>query len=73
MSMPNPPSESTTPAGVDQSTWPAWLRDDAPYQKCSYCGRKTWTTEEFGRRCGMTLPGRRPCSGTFGPEIHHGD
>jgi hypothetical protein len=50
---------------VDQSTWPAHLRDDALHQKCSYCDRKTWSTEAFGRPCGMTLPHRGTCPGTF--------
>jgi hypothetical protein len=37
----------------DQSTWPAHLRDDAPYQRCDRCGRKTWDTSEFGGGCIM--------------------
>lgn len=59
---------------IDKSDWPEWLRDDAPYQKCSYCGRKTWDTDAFNQTCGMTLPHHRgPCAGKFRPMITHGD
>lgn len=38
---------------MDQSTWPAHLRDDAPHQRCDRCGRKTWDRENFDGRCMM--------------------
>lgn len=58
---------------IDQSDWLEWLRDDAPYQTCGSCGRKTWDTDEFNQTCGMTQPSGVPCGGKFGPRITHGD
>jgi hypothetical protein len=54
----------------DQSTWPAHLRDDAPYRRCGRCGRKTWAIAEFGQECRMTQPDGYPCGGSFdGPTL----
>lgn len=50
----------------DQSSWPAHLRDDAPSQRCSGCGRKTWAVGQFGMQCLMTQPDGSECSGAFG-------
>jgi len=52
---------------------PDYLRDDAPYQHCARCGRKTCATEDFNTECRMTQPDGFPCGGSFGPTIHHGD
>lgn len=52
---------------VDQSTWPAHLRDDAPRQPCGRCGRFTWSTSQFGQKCRMTQPDGQRCDGRFGP------
>ncbi len=38
---------------MDQSTWPEHLRDDALYQVCDRCGRKTWSRDGFGGKCTM--------------------
>jgi hypothetical protein len=58
------------PAGgwpaIDQSSWPAHLRDDAPSQRCSRCGRNTWAVEEFGNECRMPQPSGKACGGRFG-------
>jgi hypothetical protein len=51
----------------DQSAWPPHLRDDAPRQQCSGCGRFTFATSEFGQNCLMPQPDDALCSGTFGP------
>ena len=58
--------KDVNPAAIDQSTWPAHLRDDAPFARCGRCGRKTWSTEEFGRECRMPQPDGFPCGGRFG-------
>jgi hypothetical protein len=50
---------------ADQSTWPAHLRDDAPYQQCNSCGRKTWDVSEFGAACRMRQPDGFTCGGRF--------
>lgn len=52
---------------LDQSAWPAHLRDDAPVNRCSRCRRYTWSTEAFGTVCGMTQPNGRACNGRFEP------
>lgn len=61
---------------ADQSTWPAHLRDDAPYQRCDQCGRKTWAVSEFGRECRMPQPWRSGpsvrCAGLFVAETQEG-
>lgn len=49
----------------DQSGWPEWLRDDAPFQQCGRCKRKTWDKAEFGSECRMTQPDGYPCGGRF--------
>ncbi len=51
---------------IDQASWPAHLRDDAPSQRCSSCGRNTWAVEEFGNECRMTQPSGQACGGRFG-------
>jgi transcriptional regulator with XRE-family HTH domain len=48
-----------------QRDWPEHLRDDAPVQACSGCGRKTWTSTRFGRPCAMTQPDGTRCPGVF--------
>lgn len=45
--------------------WPEHLRDDAPTQTCSRCGRKTWSRELFGAEDRMAQPDGRPCGGRF--------
>lgn len=52
--------------GIDQSTWPAHLRDDAPRQRCGRCQRYTYALSEFGAICSMTQPDGLPCGGRFG-------
>lgn len=47
---------------------PAHLRDDAPRQKCSSCGRYTYAVDSFGGMCNMPQPSRENCPGVFGPE-----
>jgi len=55
---------------IDQSSWPAHLRDGAPYQQCTGCGRKTWDTSSFdGGECRMTQPDGRRCDGVFLAEL----
>lgn len=54
-----------TPEQIDQSTWPAHLRDDAPSQRCRRCGRFTWSAEEFDAEDRMTQPDGYPCGGRF--------
>lgn len=51
---------------IDQSTWPAHLRDDAPSQRCSRCGRCTWSIEEFGKACRMPQLNGMTCGGRLG-------
>lgn len=62
----NTPTDPTT---VDRSTWPAHLRDDAPFVQCGRCGRKTWDTDAFGTECRMTQPDGFPCGGRFAEEL----
>lgn len=54
---------------VDQPSWPAHLRDDAPYQRCGRCRRRTYATSEFNTECRMTQPDGFPCGGRFEGEI----
>lgn len=49
----------------DQSSWPAHLRDDAPFQRCGRCGRKTWHIDGFGTEDRMIQPDGYPCGGRF--------
>lgn len=50
----------------DQSQWPAYLRDDAPYKTCDTCGRKSWSEEcRIGTSCGMPQPSGASCEGHF--------
>jgi hypothetical protein len=48
---------------------PEHLRDDAPYQVCSGCGRKTWSKSEFGQICSMPQPDNIICLGMFLEEL----
>jgi hypothetical protein len=57
----------------DQSSWPAHLRDDAPWQQCIACGRKTWDVAEFGHECLMTQPDGQRCRGMFVDLSPHPD
>ena len=41
------------------------LADDAPYQQCDKCHRKSWAEESFGSTCQMTQPSGHPCGGVF--------
>ncbi len=41
------------------------LRDDAPCQQCTICGRKTSDRSTFEGSCGMTQPDGFPCAGVF--------
>jgi hypothetical protein len=41
------------------------LRDDAPYQRCGRCGRKTWDTAAFNTECRMPQPDGYQCGGQF--------
>lgn len=50
---------------IDQSSWPAHLRDDAPSQQCGRCGRSTWAVEQFGQEDRMPQPDGYPCGGRF--------
>lgn len=45
----------------------AHLREDAPYDVCSGCGRKSWAEVE-GSVCGMPQPDGSVCDGVFVPE-----
>lgn len=47
----------------------AHLRDDAPYVKCSACGRKSWGGNVAGSVCGMTQPNGTTCVGIFSLPI----
>lgn len=50
---------------------PYHLREDAPpLAVCSGCGRKTWSVDEIGRRCGMSQPPPLPnCEGAFVGQV----
>lgn len=50
---------------------PDYLCDDAPCQRCDRCGRKTWSTEDFGAVCLMTQPDSTRCRGIFANEGSH--
>jgi hypothetical protein len=41
------------------------LFNDDVYQRCSKCGRKTWTRRQFNDACGMTQPDGSKCMGWF--------
>ena len=60
------PPTADVPTIVDQSDWPAHLRDDAPRQRCNRCRRYTYALSEFGAECRMTQPDGWPCGGRFG-------
>jgi hypothetical protein len=49
----------------DHPDLPSRLRDDAPFQQCGRCRRKTWATSDFGTECRMTQPDGYPCGGRF--------
>jgi hypothetical protein len=44
---------------------PEHLCDTAPCQRCSRCGRATYTKTAFGSVCGLTQPNGLKCDGTF--------
>ena len=44
---------------------PEHLRDDAPFQVCSECERKTWARGQFEMACRMTQPDDTRCTGRF--------
>ena len=44
---------------------PDYLRDDAPFQTCNRCERKTWAQSEFGQLDTMTQPDGKACGGRF--------
>jgi hypothetical protein len=54
---------------MEANILPINLRDDAPYQTCLLCGRKTWDQEEFGQVCNMTQPNGNICKGTFSARV----
>lgn len=58
------PARDEAPQGEVQGL-PAHLRDDAPFVRCSGCGRKTWTPSDRGSICGMPQPDGRTCTGRF--------
>ncbi len=53
---------------ADPISWPAHLRDDAPFQRCDRCRRKTWTAAAFDTEDRMTQPDGNPCGGRFRSE-----
>lgn len=62
---PPPDDEGDGLLGVDESTWPAHLRDDAPTARCGRCGRETVDAELFGQEDRMPQPDSYPCGGRF--------
>jgi hypothetical protein len=50
---------------MEANVLPMHLRNDAPYQTCLLCGRKTWAQGEFGQVCNMRQPDGGICKGTF--------
>lgn len=50
---------------MNQDDLPPHLRDDAPYQVCNRCGRKTWAVELFDSEDRMPQSDGNPCGGQF--------
>ena len=63
---PSPLQQLFGERAADQSFLPAHLRDDAPWQRCDRCGRKSWAvTEQFDKTCGFPQPDGSTCAGIF--------
>jgi len=41
------------------------LLDDAPYLRCSLCGRRTFDLQSEGKLCAMTQPNGTKCQGVL--------
>lgn len=53
---------------VEPPTLPDYLEDDAPFQRCDTCARKTWDRNEWDKLCTMIQFDNQQCGGRFHPE-----